>query len=71
MAQANRRAGRKMRRNLVEGIELTRKDLTAALIGHQIKPVPGLWRKIQIPMYHQAVAQHSASRLWKKVMSPP
>jgi len=42
-------------RNLVEGIELTEKDLTAALMRHQIKPVPGFGEKFD-PNVHQAVA---------------
>lgn len=42
-------------RNLVEGIELTEKDLTAALGRHQINPVPGVGAKFD-PNVHQAVA---------------
>lgn len=42
-------------RNLVEGIELTEKDLTAALMRHQIKPVAGFGEKFD-PNVHQAVA---------------
>ena len=42
-------------RNLVEGIELTEKDLTAALGRHQIKPVAGFGEKFD-PNVHQAVA---------------
>jgi molecular chaperone GrpE len=42
-------------RQLVEGIELTEKDLTAALGRHQIKPVAGLGSKFD-PNVHQAVA---------------
>lgn len=43
-------------RNLVEGIELTEKNLTTALARYQIKPVPGLGEKFD-PNVHQAVAQ--------------
>lgn len=42
-------------RNLVEGIELTEKDLTAALGRHQIKAVAGLGSLFD-PNVHQAVA---------------
>jgi molecular chaperone GrpE len=42
-------------RHLVEGIELTEKNLTAALGRHQIKPVAGLGSKFD-PTVHQAVA---------------
>lgn len=42
-------------RQLVEGIELTEKDLTSALERHQIKPVAGLGSKFD-PNVHQAVA---------------
>ncbi|GHA95993.1 protein GrpE [Algimonas arctica] len=42
-------------RHLVEGIELTEKDLTSALLRHQIKPVAGLGSKFD-PNVHQAVA---------------
>lgn len=42
-------------RQLVEGIELTEKDLTSALGRHQIKPVAGLGSKFD-PNVHQAVA---------------
>lgn len=42
-------------RQLVEGIELTEKDLTSALSRHQIKPVAGLGSKFD-PNVHQAVA---------------
>ncbi|WP_298916741.1 nucleotide exchange factor GrpE [uncultured Algimonas sp.] len=42
-------------RNLVEGIELTEKDLTAALGRHGIQPVGGVGSKFD-PNVHQAVA---------------
>ncbi|MEM7727844.1 MAG: nucleotide exchange factor GrpE [Pseudomonadota bacterium] len=42
-------------RNLVEGIELTEKDLTAALERHGVKPVAGVGAKFD-PNVHQAVA---------------
>ena len=42
-------------RNLVEGIELTEKDLTTALARHQINPVAGVGAKFD-PNVHQAVA---------------
>lgn len=42
-------------RNLVEGIELTEKDLTAALARHSIKPVGNVGEKFD-PNVHQAVA---------------
>lgn len=42
-------------RTLVEGIELTEKDLTSALARHQIKAVAGLGSKFD-PNVHQAVA---------------
>lgn len=42
-------------RTLVEGIELTEKDLTSALGRHQINPVAGLGSKFD-PNVHQAVA---------------
>lgn len=42
-------------RHLVEGIELTEKDLTSALGRHQINPVAGLGSKFD-PNVHQAVA---------------
>ncbi|MGB3457267.1 MAG: nucleotide exchange factor GrpE [Litorimonas sp.] len=42
-------------RNLVSGIELTEKDLTAALGRHNIKPVDGVGSKFD-PNVHQAVA---------------
>jgi molecular chaperone GrpE len=42
-------------RHLVEGIELTEKDLTSALHRHQINPVAGLGSKFD-PNVHQAVA---------------
>ena len=42
-------------RQLVEGIELTEKNLTAALGRHQVKPVAGLGSKFD-PNVHQAVA---------------
>lgn len=42
-------------RTLVEGIELTEKDLTSALLRHQIKPVAGLGSLFD-PNVHQAVA---------------
>lgn len=42
-------------RNLVEGIELTEKDLTKALERHGVKPVSGVGAKFD-PNVHQAVA---------------
>ena len=42
-------------RTLVEGIELTEKDLTTVLARHGVKPVPGVGEKFD-PNVHQAVA---------------
>lgn len=42
-------------RTLVEGIELTEKDLTTVLSRHGVKPVPGVGEKFD-PNVHQAVA---------------
>ena len=42
-------------RTLVEGIELTEKDLTTVLTRHGVKPVPGVGEKFD-PNVHQAVA---------------
>lgn len=42
-------------RNLMDGIELTEKDLTTVLARHGVKPVPGVGEKFD-PNVHQAVA---------------
>jgi len=43
-------------KNLLEGIELTEKDMMAVLARHGIKSVPGKGTKFN-PNFHQAVAQ--------------
>lgn len=43
-------------KNLLEGIELTEKNLMAVLARHNVKAVPGKGTKFD-PKYHQAVAQ--------------
>ncbi len=43
-------------KNLVDGIELTEKDLMAVLARHDVKAVPGVGSKFD-PNVHQAVAQ--------------
>lgn len=43
-------------KNLVDGIELTEKDLILTLSRHGVKPVPGVGSKFD-PNVHQAVAQ--------------
>ncbi len=47
-------------KNLLEGIELTEKDLMAALARHGVKAVPGKGTKFD-PNFHQAVAQIPSS----------
>ena len=43
-------------KNLLDGIELTEKDLMAVLARHGVKAVPGIGAKFD-PNVHQAVAQ--------------
>lgn len=47
-------------KNLLDGIELTEKDLIAVLSRHGVKPVPGKGSKFD-PNVHQAVAQIPSS----------
>lgn len=51
-------------RNLMDGIELTEKNLLSAFERYQVKPVPGMGEKFD-PNVHQAVAQIPHSEIEK------
>jgi len=56
-------------KNLVEGIELTEKDLMAVLARHGVTAVPGQGTKFD-PNVHQAVARPSCRRALKLATEP-